>query len=62
MSAREDILSNIRRSLGVNGRDFTPADDGKAYTVTPILKPVDHLRDDFTLIRPQTHPLGWSRR
>ncbi len=36
--------------LGVNGRDFTPTDDGKTYTVTPILKPVAHLRDDFTLI------------
>lgn len=36
--------------LGINGRDFTPTDDGKGYTVTPILKPVAHLRDDFTLI------------
>ena len=36
--------------LGVNGRDYTPADTGRNWTVTPILKPLDHLRDDFTLI------------
>jgi len=36
--------------LGINGRDFTPAKTGRDWNVTPILKPVSHLRDDFTLI------------
>ena len=36
--------------LGVNGRDYTPASTGRDWNVTPILKPVSHLRDDFTLI------------
>jgi hypothetical protein len=36
--------------LGVNGREYTPADTGRNWTVTPILKPLDHLRDDFTII------------
>jgi hypothetical protein len=36
--------------LGLNGRDFTPADSGKNYTVTPILKPLEKLRDDFTVV------------
>jgi len=36
--------------LGMNGRDFTPANTGRDWNVTPILKPVAHLRDDFTLI------------
>ena len=36
--------------LGINGRDFTPADTGLNYTVTPILKPLEALRKDFTVI------------
>src|SRR4051812_14123475 len=36
--------------LGLNGRDFTPADTGPDYTVTPILKPLEALRRDFTVI------------
>lgn len=36
--------------LGMNGRDFTPANTGRDWNVTPILKPVAHLRDEFTLI------------
>lgn len=36
--------------LGINGRDFTPADTGLDYTVTPILKPLEALRRDFTVI------------
>ncbi len=36
--------------LGINGRDFTPADTGFDYTVTPILKPVEALRRDFTVV------------
>ncbi|MCE9534682.1 MAG: DUF1552 domain-containing protein [Planctomycetes bacterium] len=36
--------------LGINGRDFTPADTGLKYTVTPILKPLEALRSDFTVI------------
>ncbi len=36
--------------LGVNGRDFTPANFGKDWQVTPILQPLDHLREDFTII------------
>jgi len=36
--------------LGMNGRDFTPPDEGKAWTATPILKPVARLRDDFTIM------------
>jgi hypothetical protein len=36
--------------LGINGREFTPVDEGPSYKVTPILKPLDALRDDFTVI------------
>lgn len=36
--------------LGINGRDFTPAETGRDYQVTPILKPLEALRDDFTVI------------
>jgi hypothetical protein len=36
--------------LGLNGRDFTPADTGKSYAVTPILKPLEKLRDEFTIV------------
>src|SRR3954469_22737822 len=36
--------------LGINGRDFTPADTGLNYTVSPILKPLEALRRDFTVI------------
>ncbi len=36
--------------LGINGRDFTPANTGPDYTVTPILKPLEKLKKDFTVI------------
>jgi len=36
--------------LGLNGRDFTPGDAGKNYAITPILKPLEGLRDDFTIV------------
>jgi len=36
--------------LGINGREFTPVDEGPSYKATPILKPLDALRDDFTVI------------
>jgi len=36
--------------LGVNGRDFTPKKFGKDWDVTPILKPLEHLRDEFTIV------------
>jgi len=36
--------------LGINGRDFTPADAGPDYTLTPILKPLEVHRKDFTVL------------
>ena len=36
--------------LGINGRDFTPKDTGKDYTLSPILQPLAKLRDDFTVV------------
>jgi hypothetical protein len=36
--------------LGLNGRDFTPPDVGPDYTVTPILKPLEHLKREFTVV------------
>ncbi len=36
--------------MGVNGRDYTPQKLGKDWDVTPILKPLKHLRDEFTII------------
>jgi hypothetical protein len=36
--------------LGLNGRDFTPADTGPDYTATPILQPLQPLRRSFTVI------------
>ncbi|MCH5377656.1 MAG: DUF1552 domain-containing protein, partial [Planctomycetes bacterium] len=36
--------------LGLNGRDYTPNEEGRHYKVTPILQPIDQYRDDFTII------------
>ena len=36
--------------LGLNGRDFTPAEVGPDYAITPILKPLESLRSNFTVI------------
>lgn len=36
--------------LGINGRDFTPAETGRDYAITPILKPLEPLKSDFTVI------------
>ena len=36
--------------LGINGRDFTPPNAGLDYTVTPILKPLEPYKRDFTVI------------
>jgi hypothetical protein len=36
--------------LGINGRDFTPPDAGLDYTATPILKPLEPHKRDFTVI------------
>ena len=36
--------------LGLNGRDFTPSETGLDYQLTPILKPLEAHRDDFTVI------------
>jgi hypothetical protein len=36
--------------LGLNGRDFIPAETGLNYTPTPILRPLAELRRDFTVI------------
>jgi hypothetical protein len=36
--------------LGLNGRDFTPAETGTDYVITPILKPLESLRSRFTVI------------
>lgn len=36
--------------LGLNGRDYTPKEDGKGYQITPILKPLEAHRDEFTVI------------
>ncbi|MDB5334614.1 MAG: hypothetical protein JWN70_233 [Planctomycetaceae bacterium] len=36
--------------LGINGREFTPAEVGPDYAMTPILKPLEDLRRDFTVV------------
>lgn len=36
--------------MGVNGRDFTPTKFGRDWGVTSILEPLQHLRDEFTII------------
>ncbi len=36
--------------LGINGRDFTPAEKGPGYRLTPILEPLKAYKDDFTVI------------
>src|SRR5437763_3969188 len=36
--------------LGLNGRDFTPTDAGRDYALTPILRPLAALRNDFNVI------------
>ena len=36
--------------LGLNGRDYTPSAPGPDYPMTPILKPLEAHRKDFTVI------------
>lgn len=36
--------------LGLNGRDFTPKETGSEYTLSPILKPIEAHRRDFSVI------------
>lgn len=36
--------------LGLNGREFTPTETGADYRLTPILKPLEAHRRDFTVI------------
>jgi hypothetical protein len=36
--------------LGLNGRDFTPATAGPDYKFTPILRPLERHRRDFTVV------------
>ncbi len=36
--------------LGLNGRDFTPEKAGHDYALTPILKPLEEFRRDFTVV------------
>ncbi len=36
--------------LGINGRDYTPKETGLDYALTPILKPLEAHRRDFTVI------------
>ena len=36
--------------LGLNGRDFTPKETGPDYALSPILKPLETHRRDFSVI------------
>ena len=36
--------------LGLNGRDFTPMTTGPDYELTPILRPLERHRRDFTVV------------
>ncbi len=36
--------------MGVNGRQFTPEQTGRNYELTPILRPLEQHRQDFTII------------
>lgn len=36
--------------LGLNGRDFTPTTTGPDYELTPIMRPLDRHRRDFTVV------------
>jgi hypothetical protein len=36
--------------LGLNGREYTPTETGLDYKTTTILKPLDAMRSDFTVI------------
>jgi hypothetical protein len=36
--------------LGINGRDFTPANTGLNYTLSPILRPLESHKRDFTVV------------
>ncbi len=48
--------------LGLNGRQYTPEQIGRDYTITPILEPLARHRDDFTVISGMklTHSGGHS--
>ena len=36
--------------LGINGRDFTPAEAGPNYALSQILRPLEAYKRDFTVI------------
>jgi len=48
--SRPARLGTFYFGTGMNMRQFTPADDGPGFTSTPILKPLDSLRGQFTVL------------
>jgi len=47
-------------NLGINGRTYTPSETGLAYNLTPTLRPLAGLREDFTVISGLTLTNGGS--
>ena len=48
--------------LGINGRDFTPADTGLNYTLSPILKPLEAQGRFYRCLRVEAHLFRRPRR
>jgi len=46
----------INTPLGLHPPNFFPAKAGKEYELTPYLEPLQHLREDFTVMSGLTHP------
>ena len=43
-------------TLGLVGANLNPKTSGRNYEASPYLKPIDHLRDHFTVISGTSHP------
>lgn len=43
-------------TLGLVGENLNPKQTGQGYEASPYLKPIDHLRDHFTVISGTSHP------
>lgn len=52
---RAKRLLLIGRGLGLHTPNLFPADAGKNYTLSPLLKPLEGLRQDFTVFSGMSH-------
>ncbi|MFT5127162.1 MAG: hypothetical protein ACI8W8_000763 [Rhodothermales bacterium] len=54
--AKAKRFVSISLTLGLHGPNWVPANKGAGYTPSPYLKPIQDLRDDFTVVSGTSHP------